>query len=91
MVRGVDRAAIAARAGAERAEQVDFREKLQRIARPHGAGLHEVLTSVAGEACAHKDIEYVVDVRLGLGVRDTQMIRKRTRKVGMAAMVVLIP
>jgi len=60
-VAGVAGAAIAARAGGEAAEQIYLSEELQIITRANGAGFHEVLLGVLGEACAHEKVHDVVD------------------------------
>src|SRR6056297_1466926 len=57
---------IATRTGAERAQQVNLGEKLDVIAGPHGAGLHEILARVAGKAGAHEHVENVMHMWLGL-------------------------
>lgn len=86
----MDRTAIAPRTGAERAQQVDFGEELQRIAGAHGAGFHKILTGIAGKTCAHENIKDIVDMRLGLRAGDAQMICERAREVGVTAVVILI-
>ena len=63
-------AAIAARAGRQRADEVDLGEEFDEIARPDRARLHEVAMLVAGEAGAHEDVQDVMDVRLGLAEGD---------------------
>ena len=59
-IRGVYGRTVASRAGRQAAKKVDLGEELQKVAGPHGARLHEILTSVTGEACAHEDVEDVV-------------------------------
>jgi len=54
------RAAIAAGAGRERSQQVDFGEEFEAIARAHRACLHEILMLVVGETSAHEDVEHIV-------------------------------
>lgn len=78
-VGGMLRATIPARASREGAEQVDFCQKINVIAGANGAGFHEILARVAGEACAHEDIEHVMDMRLGLREGEPRFIGQRTR------------
>ena len=50
------RAAIAARACRQRAEEIDIGKKFDVVTRAHRARLHEVFVRVAGEAGAHEDV-----------------------------------
>jgi len=59
------RAAIAAGAGGEGGEQIDFGVKFQVVAGADGGGFHEILVLFARKAGAHKNVEDVVDVGFG--------------------------
>ncbi|MNL73203.1 hypothetical protein D3C87_1986370 [compost metagenome] len=59
-------AAIAAGASGERADEINFREEFQIVARPHRACLHEILMRIAGETRAHKDVQNIVYMRFRL-------------------------
>ena len=83
-------AAVASRAGRQRAQQVDLGEELDEVARPHRTRLHEILMRVAREARAHEDVQHVVHVPLRLRQSQALMAGERARQVGMAAMMVLV-
>ena len=65
-VGGMGGAAIPAGACAERAQKVDLGPEFEGVTGPCRAGFHKILTGVFGKAGAHKDVENVVDVQLGL-------------------------
>ena len=67
--RGIARmglAAVAARTGRQRADEIDLGEEFDEIARTHRARLHEIAMGLALEAGAHEHVEHVMDMRLRL-------------------------
>jgi len=82
--------AIAARAGRQPRQQIDLREELDEIARPHRTGLHEVLLGVAGKSRAHEDIQNIV--HMGFRLRQSHNLRRRqrARQIRMAAIMVIL-
>ena len=88
-VRGMLGPAITTRTGAERAQQINFREEFQIVAGAHGAGFHEILACIACEPGAHEDIQHVVNKGLNLGARHIEMICKRAGQIGVATVVIL--
>ena len=85
----VGRAAVTARASRQSAEQVDLGQELNEVSGPHGASLHEILVRVLREASAHEDVEYIMDVMLDGAWRVPQLCREGTRKIGVAAPIVI--
>jgi hypothetical protein len=85
------RAAIAAGAGRERAQQIDLGEELDEVARPDRARLHEILVRVPREAGAHEDVEHVVHVPLGLAQGQSGMHRQRAGEIRMATVMIFGP
>ena len=58
--------AIPARTRAKRAQKIYFSKELKVITRSDRAGLHKILSGVAGKPCAHKNIEDVMHMWLCL-------------------------
>jgi len=89
-VAGMYGTAIAARAGRQPRQQIDLREELDEIARPHRTGLHEVLLGVAGKSRAHEDIQNIV--HMGFRLRQSHNLRRRqrARQIRMAAIMVIL-
>src|SRR5689334_178979 len=71
------RTAISARAGRQRAKQINFREKLDVVTWSHRTCLHEIFMRVPGKPGAHEDIEHVADVMLDRTRLDLQFGGKR--------------
>jgi hypothetical protein len=82
-------AAIAAGAGRQGAQQIDFGEKFDKIAGAHRACFHEILMRVMGEARAHENVEHIMDMRLGLDQRESGFSGQSPGQIRMAAMVII--
>ena len=60
------RAAITTGACAQCAQKINLGKELKPVTGAHGTGLHKILACVAGETCAHKNVEHIVNMRLCL-------------------------
>ena len=85
------RPAVAARAGRQRADEIDLGKELDEISRTHGARLHEVAVGGALVARAHEHVKHVMDMRLCFAQRESRPLSQRPREVRMAAMVIVAP
>lgn len=74
-------AAIPTRTGGECTQQWDFSKEFQKITATYRTCFHEILACVAGETCAHEDIEHIMDMRFGLIEGQAGMGDKRPGKV----------
>ena len=88
-VAGMFCAAVAARAGREAEGDINLRLQLKKIARAHGAGLHEILMRVTGKPRQHEDIEHIMHMPLRLFRRQIKVLGHSARQIGMAAIVII--
>src|SRR5690606_4259344 len=80
---------IAAGTSRHATNEIDFSKKFEIVVPTNRACLHEILSSVACKACAHENIEHVMDMLTGLFQRHAGFDRKSSSEVGMAAMMIL--
>ena len=80
---------VATRTGGERAEQVDFSKKFQIITGADWTGFHEILMGIVGKACAHKDIQDIMNIRLSLIEWQMPMRSQSAGQIGMAAVMII--
>src|SRR6516162_961725 len=88
---GVTGAAVAAGAGRERNQQINFGKKFDEVAGPNGACFHEVLMRVAHIASAHEYVHHVVNMNFSFRERQIPLGREGPRQIRMTAVVVFRP
>ena len=64
-VGGVTGATVAPGTGRKGNQKINLGKKFDEVARPNGAGFHEVLMGVARITSAHEYVHHVVNMNLG--------------------------